>query len=513
MKLTTSITLVALAASSMTATAQDAFQPIHLKATDFIIATGQPSLLTWKLKNSYVPVWSLSGGTVGQSVSAITPPLPKNCAGVKVELLVASEESSAKSTFSDVYRAHLSQLQPGVGAESRGIIGKPVRTPLADGAPSLRTITVEPYRIVEPGLPLVVRIQREPGDSGDTYPRPAGLVSVTVTPLPSPPPIRLVQDRPGYNSWPMMQALGDKLVCAYSSGTAHNIVEGVRGVYARTSKDGGKTWEPEVCVTNQPDYGEVTIGKGLDENGAMLLWVRCYGGPKPHHSLYRTVDGTSFELISTPPVDPLPMQIMDVVHIPTVGLVSFWFSGYKDGSCAWGTMVSTDNGATWTQNIVEDKLKSADLPTEQSMVYLGDGKILGMARTESHVGDSQFSQFQLTSTDYGKTWTKQRTNIRNIMSSSPSLILDAKTGYVSNYYYERGRGVIFRRRVKPEDVFEDPMAWPDAEAVALGSEVPWESGNCNATFIGDDHYVSFYSGSGKQTSVYIAHVPPVKEEK
>ena len=72
-----------------------------------------------------------------------------------------------------------------------------------------------------------------------------------------------VQDCKGYNSWPMMQAIGQRLVCTYSRGTSHNIVEGVRGVFARASDDGGKTWSNEVCVANEPNYGEVTIGKGF----------------------------------------------------------------------------------------------------------------------------------------------------------------------------------------------------------------------------------------------------------
>ena len=37
----------------------------------------------------------------------------------------------------------------------------------------------------------------------------------------------------GYNSWPMIQALGGKLVCAYSRGSAHSIGEGCRGVFAK----------------------------------------------------------------------------------------------------------------------------------------------------------------------------------------------------------------------------------------------------------------------------------------
>lgn len=99
----------------------------------------------------------------------------------------------------------------------------------------------------------------------------------------------VVQNAPGYNSWPMVETVGGKVVCAYSKGSAHTIDEGKRGVYARTSADGGKTWGEEVCVANDSAVGEVTIGKGRDDGGAMLLWVRRWGKAKGH-DLYRTTD-------------------------------------------------------------------------------------------------------------------------------------------------------------------------------------------------------------------------------
>ena len=44
-------------------------------------------------------------------------------------------------------------------------------------------------------------------------------------------------------------------------------------------------------VVPSTEYGETSIGKGLDKDGAALFWVRAYGGSKPHHELYRTRDG------------------------------------------------------------------------------------------------------------------------------------------------------------------------------------------------------------------------------
>lgn len=321
-----------------------------------------------------------------------------------------------------------------------------------------------------------------------------------------------VQDCKGYNSWPMMQAVGQRLVCAYSRGTGHNISEGVRGVFARTSDDGGRTWSREVCVADEPADGEVTIGKGLDSDGAMLLWVRCLGGPKRRHDLYRTADGTTFEKISTPALSPFPMQITDIFHVPGKGMMALWFAGnYKeDASHSWGTLVSADNGRTWTQTTVEKDLFKADWPTEQAAAYVGDGKILALARTEVP-GSAGGVQFQLTSSDRGATWKRERTNISDIMCSTPTLVYDESSGLVSNYYFERGKGLVKRRVNAVGEVWSAPAGWSAPEVVGVGSERPWDTGNVNATVIGRTHYVAYYSGTAPDTAVYALPVPaPVR---
>ncbi len=314
---------------------------------------------------------------------------------------------------------------------------------------------------------------------------------------------RVVQEAHGYNSWPMIQALGDKLVCVYSRGSGHTIGEDARAVYARTSTDGGKTWTPETVVANTPGYGEVEVGKGVDSTGAMLLWVRRVG-KEWHHDLYRTTDGVTFTLVATPKLAVRPMQITDVFAVPTAGLMALWFAGdYGDKPTnAWGTLTSSDNGATWTQTPVESGLTKAQWPTEPAAVYLGKGRILAIGRTELKGG-----QFQLTSTDDGKTWMRSQTNIDDVTASTPSLILDAKTGLLSNYYYHRGAGVLRRRVVDPERVFSHPLDWPASEQVAEGSKVMFDAGNANATAIGGTHYVSFYSGKAPDTGILLSVLP------
>lgn len=482
--------------------------PVCLSADNMSIATGQPSLVLMSSGSTHIPVWSLSGGTAGQSVAGLVSGLPSGCGAVKVEIVVTTTDASTSPDYEDVYRCHLSQMVEGAPFTSRYVLGAPVRAALPVGPFYTRTILLEPYYEVDPKAPLWVRIQREPTDPADTFAKPTGLAMVKITPLEALAKPHVVQDVSGYNSWPMIQAIGDKLVCVYSRGTAHTINEDARAVYARTSTDNGKTWTAETVVANTPGYGEVTVGKGLDSTGAMLLWVRRIGKDW-NHDLYRTTDGVTFTLVATPKLAVTPMQITDVFSVPKIGLMALWFAGAYDDSPShsWGTLVSSDDGATWTQTTIESSLPKSEWPTEPSAVYLGKGRILVIARIEGGGASTAQAQFQMVSTDYGATWTRSKTNIGDVSSSTPSLVLDAETGLLSNYYYQRGHGVLWRRVVDPDSVFDNPLNWPLPEAVATGSRIGVDSGNVNATSNRGAHYLAFYSGKAPDTAVLVSALP------
>ncbi len=485
------------------------YSPLFLSAREMSIETGKPSLVSMSNGSTNIPVWSLSGGTVGQSVTGVVSGLPHDCTGVKIEIVVTTEDAETSSKFEDVYRVHLSQMVKNTAFTTPYVLGTPVRTALPDGPFRTRTIVLESYYEVDANVPLSIRIQREPGDPADTFIRPTGLIMVKITPLRLLDKPYIVQNIHGYNSWPVIQTIGKKLVCVYSRGSAHSINEDSRAVYARTSMDNGKTWTPETIVANTEKYGEVTIGKGLDSKGAMLLWVRRIGA-EWNHDLYRTTDGITFTPVVTPKLDVIPVQITDIFHVPTIGLMALWFAGnYSDNGPghSWGTLTSCDNGATWKQNVIESKLTKAEWPTEPSAVYLDNGRILAIARSELDNTTTERSQFQMVSTNYGVTWTRTKTNIGDVMASTPSLIFDTKSGLLSNYYYHRGRGVLRRCVVKPDDVFDHPLQWPASEAVTMGGKVTFDSGNVNATVIHGTHYLAFYSGKFPDTSVQVSAIP------
>lgn len=317
--------------------------------------------------------------------------------------------------------------------------------------------------------------------------------------------VSVIESSPGYNAWPMIQAVGGRLVCAYSRGSAHTVSEGKRGVFARVSKDCGATWSDEVSVCNAPEWGEVSVGKGLDASGAMLLWIRRVGprgfGEGTFHDLWRTADGVAWEKVSAPMLDPSPVQITDIFAVPGKGLMSLWFAGdYRNKAIvnSWGTLTSIDGGRTWKQRTVERGLGKSEWPTEQSAVYLGGGRILAIARCES----GGRCQFQLTSADGGETWKRERTNIEDVLESTPSLIYDETTKTVLNYYYQRGAKKLKCRRANAEAVFDNPTGWPEPTVLFEGNEErAYDAGNVNATEHGGRHCLSFYSGTKTNTSV------------
>ena len=330
------------------------------------------------------------------------------------------------------------------------------------------------------------------------------------------PPVNavVVQDAPGYNSWPMIQAFGTNLVCAYSRDSrlpadGHYIDPGSRDSYARVSADGGRTWSVERVVAADPVVGEVNEGIGLDSTGAVLAWVRCWGAPeRRRHELYRTVDGVTFERLAVPRLDPMPMQVTDIVRVPGLGLVSPWFAGsYAGGGNSWGVLVSGDDGLTWEQRMIEKGLAVKDWVTEPSLVSLGDGKLLIVGRCEQGLGP----QFQVTSADGGRTWKKARTNIGDVHESTPSLVYDARTGLVANYYYQRGARRLKRRVARAMDVFDNPTAWPEPEVLAEGFEPRnYDAGNVNVTRLhGRSDVCAWYTGTPSNAAVVVtsASVP------
>lgn len=428
-----------------------------------------------------------------EAVSAIVRNLPGRYLRIEAEIEMQQDASGC-----DVYLLRIEQPDK----KNRN----PVTVPILSQVKKHRVLVLEPFYEADPALPMTIRIERENNDPRNTCRAPSSLLSVRIRSIRKPDDNITVQPVPGYNSWPFIQTLGNKLVCVYSRGSAHTIDEPVRGVFARTSTDGGKTWTKETLISNEPDGGEVTIGKGTDSRGAMLVWVRC-AGKNWHHDLYRSTDGVRFSRIARIKPDPMPIQITDIFSVPGVGLMSLWFAGnYRNNpDKSWGTLVSKDDGRTWEQSVIESGVNKQEWPTEQSAVYLGSGRILAIARVEGGVKKSCRVLFQLESEDSGKTWKRVLTNITDVLESTPSLILDRNRLFL--YYFQRGTGQLKVRTADPDFIRNNPLGWSAPEVVALGSREGCHAGNVNSVICGDNHCLAFYTGDEKNTAVVVKIVP------
>ena len=460
-----------------------------------------PGVLRMTDRHKKHPVWTFSGENSADSAKTVIDSPPGRYLRFEAELAVHHPEPGT----CDVYRIRLSQP----GSVRKNTVSAPVISPVRP----VRKIVLEPFYEADPAHPLEICIERANRDPRNTCRAPSCLLSLQIAALRPPVENRTVQSPPGYNSWPFIQTLGSRLVCVYSRGSAHTIDEPARGVYARTSDDGGASWSAETQVCNSPDSGDVPTGKGLDQNGSMLLWVRS-AGKSWHHDLFRTGDGIHFLPVARLRPDPMPMQITDIFAVPGVGLMSLWFAGFytEDREHSWGTLTSEDNGGTWRQTVVEAGLGKQDWPTEPSAVYLGNGRILAVARTEGEADDTGRAQFQLESHDYGATWKRTRTNITDVQGSTPSLILDR--GRIYNYYFQRKTGQL-KCRTAGRSVWGRPLDWSAPEIIALASKAWQHAGNVNAVLHGDTHELAFYTGNESATEVVLKTIrrPPGKKKK
>lgn len=457
------------------------------------------------------PGWRFAPKVPGQRLAAKVNGIPADCGGVRVRLHLAIPAGTALPTGAEtVWAIRLDQGKKDSDFSGIAVDSPPVRVPISPGG-TRQTVTVESYYPVDPALPLAIQAERRTADPADTCPAPADLLGLEVQFLPPPAPPVIVENSPGYNAWPIIQTLGNRTVCSYSRGKGHFVTEVERDAYLRISRDGGETWGPEVCWYANPKECVGACARGLDETGALLFWVRPWGPETPRRfELYRSADGTRFEKIAEPRLDPLPMQIMDVVDIPGKGLLCLWFAGnYKrdDGSNCWGTLFSADNGRTWVQRTVERGLPGRDWPTESSAAYLGDGKIIALARIEGRGNTTDHALFQLRSEDFGATWSKEKTNITDVLVSTPSLIADRERGLLHCYYFYRGRGLLNRRTVALRTVWDHPTAWPEPETVALGKPDVSDSGNVSAIAAGERHILAYYMGDETDAAVVTAIVP------
>jgi hypothetical protein len=297
----------------------------------------------------------------------------------------------------------------------------------------------------------------------------------------------------GYNAFPFIGTVNNKLVCVYSSGKSHTDNTNV-DIFAKTSLN-GVIWSKAKKIISTENVRDTITGLGHDSLGVINFWNRK-GTPVNadcSFDLYKTSDGINFTKKSSPVFDIKPSHIGDALHIPTVGVISF-YNTYRANRNSYGYVLTKDGGETWSQIEIASPTTQSVTPTEISGTYIGDGKILALGRSEDSA-----AMFQIQSSDFGKTWETKITNITDVYLSTPTLIYD-DDGYITVYYYNRADGKLKKRKAIASTVFESATSWGEPSNIASGS-VGQDAGNANSVKFNNNIIVVYYSGTDTETSV------------
>lgn len=297
----------------------------------------------------------------------------------------------------------------------------------------------------------------------------------------------------GYNAFPFIGTVNNKLVCVYSIGKSHTDNTNV-DIFAKTSPN-GVIWSKAKKIISTENVRDTITGLGHDSLGVIYFWNRK-GTPVNadcSFDLYKTSDGINFTKKSSPVFDIKPSHIGDALHIPTVGVISF-YNTYRANRNSYGYVLTKDGGETWSQIEIASPTTQSDTPTEICAAYIGNGKIIALGRSEDNA-----SMFQIQSNDYGRTWETKKTNITDVYLSTPTLIY-GDDGYITVYYYNRGDGKLKKRRAIASTVFETPSSWDEPSNIASGA-VGQDAGNANSVKFNGNNIIAYYSGTDTETSV------------
>ena len=297
----------------------------------------------------------------------------------------------------------------------------------------------------------------------------------------------------GYNAFPFIGTVNNKLVCVYSIGKSHTDNTNV-DIFVKTSPN-GVIWSKAKKIISTENVRDTITGLGHDSFGVIYFWNRK-GTPVNadcSFDLYKTSDGINFTKKSSPVFDIKPSHIGDALHIPTVGVISF-YNTYRANRNSYGYVLTKDGGETWSQIEIASPTTQSDTPTEISGTYIGDGKILALGRSEDSA-----AMFQIQSSDFGKTWETKITNITDVYLSTPTLIYN-DDGYITVYYYNRADGKLKKRKAIASTVFESATSWGEPSNIASGS-VGQDAGNANSVKFNNNIIVVYYSGTDTETSV------------
>ena len=327
-------------------------------------------------------------------------------------------------------------------------------------------------------------------------------------------PIKVPRQRDGdrlYNAWPFITTFKDMIVCLYTRAFDHEGI-GTRKVYAQYSYDGVAWSKERLVIDNVAALGAITA-IGNDSNGNIVAWLRngLFGNT---HELYRSTDGYTFTKIADgPETNEFEIEgFTSIIHIPDYPntengcLMSFFCTYYLQNQkpSRWGIAISTDNGLTWSIEVKWQETDAFACPMETNGVYLGNGKILAMARRD--IEGTPYTLHHIQSDDYGVTWTLSNSNV-NQQSSTPSLLYNSNENKITVFYVLRNNydnKLCILENVSVNTIWGNPKAWPEKRVINVMKT--YDGGQVNATEFNNKKFAAVYAGSKTEDGIYITMI-------
>jgi hypothetical protein len=197
-------------------------------------------------------------------------------------------------------------------------------------------------------------------------------------------------------------------------------------IVKRYTDDGGQTWSTTTTVYSD-NYDDRNINGGILSSGRIVITFRrilVYSNTTYLHIDYNLIysdDGG---------VTWSPRQVMNstgttsdthqIVYVPTQGYLN------QINSFNYVELRFSNDGVNWgNPSFIWDYRTSLQyLINEASFVYTKNGKIVGLMKNENMIMGANY--FQVTSNDYGNSWTLPiHTNIANgLYCPSPTIFYD-----------------------------------------------------------------------------------------
>jgi hypothetical protein len=150
-------------------------------------------------------------------------------------------------------------------------------------------------------------------------------------------------------------------------------------------------------------------------------------------------------------------------HMWQVGSTYYisYYRYYTDSSLnRVSVLKSDDNGTTWVNAYDLPFGDAARHPSENEIVYLGNNKLLALARNDI-ISSSEGRLIQSVSSDNGETWTPwAESNLgSNTYTNAPSMVYDSETNKIIVLYFDRLSVGFYYAINSPDDVFNNSVGW------------------------------------------------------